>query len=617
MKEYLQEYKKELSMLSYEEISKRNIYLKELQMGKLYGPLTNIPSIDKPWLTKYEDEAILSTMPSKTIYEYFMQSTKEYNDMTAISYYGNKITYRELKFNIEIISKKLLALGIKKHDIVTLSLPTCPETTYLFYALNKIGAVANFIHPLSNQKEFEHLINEVSSQFVFAYDGCIKNIEPIINNTNVKKIVSISPFESMPFILREYLKRKNKIEIHNEKILTWNDFKKFNTSNITEYTNTYKQNDLAVMTHTSGTTGTPKSAMHTNDGFNRMVHQYKVVAKNFKPKDTMLTVLPPLASFMLCNCMHMPLCLGVTVDMVCKYDKEDLSKHLLKNKKGAFHMMGIPPYFTEILNDKKLKNKDLSRLGYMVVGGEKIESSLEQQINEFYKNHNSKVLLTKGYGETEIVSSATYTFENSNKLGSVGIPLVKTSVKIIDIETQEELSYNTEGEILFLSPTLMKGYYSNEEETNSMIVINGKEKWIKTGDLGYLDNEGNLFVTGRIKRMFLTVGNDKSLTKAFPDRIEKELYKCPYIEKCVVVGKPDKIKNNVPKAYIVLKKEYSYNEELLKELIRICEVNLRETLRPDEYIFIEKMPVTNMGKINISNVEKEENINVLVRRKIN
>lgn len=618
MKEYLTEYKKELSMLNKEEIIMRDIYLKELLDGKLLGPLTNVPSIDKPWLSKYEINSIKAELPKETIYNYFIKNTKEYDNLIAINYYGTKITYGELKKNIEEISKKLIKMGIKKGDIVTIALPTCPLTTYLFYAINKIGAVSNFIHPLSNPNEFENLINEVNSKIVFAYDGCVKNIVPILNNTNVEKLVSYSPFTDMPLVIKTLMNFKIKTNVeYSDKVISYNDFMKIKTNYVTSYTEEYKKDTLAVMTHTSGTTGVPKGAMHTNDGFNSMVLQYKVVAKNFNVGDTMLTVLPPLASFMLCNCMHMPLCLGVTVDMVCKYDKEDIHKYFLKNKTGSFHMMGIPSYFTEILDNKKLKNTDFSRLGYIVVGGEKLEKEKEELINECFKSHNAKVKITKGYGETEIVSSATYTFENANKLGSVGIPLLKTSVKIVDLDTNEELSYNKEGEIYFNSPSLMKAYYNNIEETKENIVTFGNERWIKTGDLGYIDNEGNVFVTGRIKRMFLTVGSDKSLTKAFPDRIENTLSFSKYVEKCLVVGKPDKERNKVPKAFIVLKSGFNYSDEVLSDLVSICNSKLRETLRPTEYVFIEKMPVTKMGKININKVENEEDINVLVRKKIN
>lgn len=579
---------------------------------------TGFASVDKPWLKYYEKDAILSPLPHETIYQYFINNTKDFDDMIALRYYGKKITYKKLKKKIDLVASNLKELGVKKGEIVTIAMPTCPETGYLFYALNKIGAVANFIHPLSNPQEFKNLIDESESSLMFVYNGCLDNLSKIIDDTNIKNVVVCSPFESMPFLLKKYLslKQNNNNNYNGKVYLNWNKFLE-NTKNKDVEINEYEPRQLAVMTHTSGTTGVPKAAMHTNDSFNCMVHQYKVVAKNFKPGDTMITVLPPLASFMLCNCMHMPLSLGVGLELVPKYDKSDIYKYISKNYHGTIHMMGIPPYFIEILTNPKLKKANLSKLGYIVVGGEKIDRKYEEGINDFLKKHKAKIKLTKGYGMTEITSSATYTFENSNKIGSVGIPLVNTNVKIVDIETGKEVQYNEEGEICFSTPTLMNGYYKNSEETKQAIFYDeSNNQWIKTGDLGYIDQDGNLFVTGRIKRMFLTIGNDKSLTKAFPFRIEKVIEESPFVEKCVVVGMNHPTKNKVPKAYIILKQGIKCDDTVISEIDNLCQKCLRETLLPYEYNIVEKLPVTSIGKIDLNKLESEDNVNIKVKKTV-
>lgn len=597
----------------------RNVYLRNLALGKLYGPLTDFPSSDKVWLKYYSEEAVESKLPECTIYDYFLESTKKYDDLVALKYYGKKIKYKELKERIDETAKRFIKLGVKEGDIVTLAMPTCPETVYFFYALNKIGAVANFIHPLSNPKEFKHLINEVNTKILIAFDGAMKNINQIIDETSVQRIITCSPTYSMPLFLKEYLNLMNKpFASEDSRYMDYKTFRSLKVDDVIEYRCKYTPDTLAVMTHTSGTTGVPKGAKLTNDNFNSMVHQYRVKAANFMPGDTMVTVLPPLASFMLCNCMNMPLCLGVTVDLVVKYKKENIGKYLARKYKGRVHMMGIPSYFEAMLTDKKMQKANLSKLGYIVVGGGSLEEEKERLINEFLKEHNAKVKITKGYGETEITSSATYTFEDSNKVGSVGIPLLKTNVKIIDIDNNEkELRYNEEGEICFQTPTMFNGYYNNDEETKNVVFTdNNGNRWIKSGDLGYVDRDGILYVTGRIKRLFIVEGRDKSLTKAFPSRIEKTILESKYVDKCVVVSMPHKTMINAVKAYIVLKENVVFNEEVLNDIEKYCVRDLRETLLPHEYDIVEKLPLNAIGKIDLKALEKGKNIDVKIMKKV-
>ena len=406
--------------MKFEDQIERNVYLRKLAIGEMSGPLTGYPDQDKVWLKYYSEEAVKSNLPEFTIYDYFMKSTQNYDKLIALKYYGTKITYKKLKDKIDETAKRLTKIGVRSGEIVTLAMPTCPETVYFFYALNKIGAVANFIHPLSNPKEFKHLINEVNTRHLIAFDGAMENIGKIIDEKKKKKIVTCSPSYSMPFFLRKYINYKSKpFKGNGAKYMDYKTFRALNIEGICEYKAEYIPDELAVMTHTSGTTGVPKGAKLTNDNFNAMVHQYRMKAKDFNVGDTMVTVLPPLASFMLCNCMNMPLCLGVTVDLVARYDKSDISKYLGKKYKGKVHMMGIPSYFEEILEDKKMEKANLSKLGYIVVGGGALNKEKEIAINEFFKKHNANVKITKGYGETEITSSGAYTFEDSNKLESL------------------------------------------------------------------------------------------------------------------------------------------------------------------------------------------------------
>ena len=608
-KEELLKLKEEISKLSEEE--RREVF-----------SIKRLPSVEKPWLKKYAVDISNKTVPQETIYRYFMDSTKLFSDLSALNYFGLDISYDSLKRKIDDCAKALLNLNVKKGEIVTIVSPTMPEAIYLLYALNKIGAIANFIHPLSSPSDFKYLINEVDTRILIAYNGCLKNINEIINETSVEKIITVSPMNSMPILTKTGLKmysvlmQKQKFDL-DDKYEDWSTFIRNGKTIKIIMENEYQSNYPAVITHTSGSTGVPKGVVLTNDNFNAMVEQYKIVATNFRVGDSMLTAMPPFASFGLCNCMHMPICLGVKVILVPKYDSKDSYKYF--SKYHFNHMMGIPQYFIDMAHDKKYSKKRLFNFGYLCIGGAGIDESDEKYINnDFLKEHGGTVKITKGYGMSEVTSSGSFTFENSNAIGSVGTVLPFTNAKVIDLTTQKELSYYEEGQICFSGATVMKEYYKNDKATKDVFLIDSDgTKWVKTGDLGYIDKDGIIFVTGRIKRVILTMAEDKSLNKVNPDKIEEVIKELPFVEACTVIGVKHEKRLAVPKCYITLREGYDVDmEDIIMKIDKLCIQRLRESLLPYEYVILSKMPRTAIGKIKFEDLEKEEGLDIKYLKKV-
>ena len=203
-----------------------------------------------------------------------------------------------------------------------------------------------------------------------------------------------------------------------------------------------------------------------------------------------------------------------------------------------------------------------------------------------------------------MMAAATSTYEDCNAISSAGIPLVWTSCKIVEPDTFKELSYNQEGEICFTGPTLMLGYYNKPDATDEVVIPDENGiKWLHTGDIGYIAEDGNIFVTGRIKRIVMTKGRDGLATKMFPDRIEKTIYTYPAVDLCCVVGIPDQERINYPKAFVVLKDKAKDNE-IKEEILEICRKNLPEYMVPDEIEFVDDLPRTSRGKIDYRALEK-------------
>jgi long-chain acyl-CoA synthetase len=252
-----------------------------------------------------------------------------------------------------------------------------------------------------------------------------------------------------------------------------------------------------------------------------------------------------------------------------------------------------------------IEKKDLSSLMNVFYGGEGMTEEAENSVNLLLKKCGCNFALKKGLGMTEVTSAATVTFDNVNDFESVGVPLPKMNCKIVQPDTFDEVTYGEQGEVCFYGPTLMLGYYEHKQETDDLLRVHPDGKrWLHTGDLGYINEDGVLFITGRIKRIIMTKGLDGQVTKMFPDRIEKALYAHQAVELCCVIGVPDEDRINYPKAFVVLKADYAESESLTQEIISVCQENLPGYMVPNEIEYHSSLPRTERGKIDYRALEE-------------
>lgn len=567
-------------------------------------PLTGYPSIDRPWLKYYSDETINAPLPECTIYEYMVQNNKDYPSDIAIIYLGKKITYRELFENIDKTAAAFLKAGVKEKEIVTVALPSIPEAIYCVYALNKIGAVANMIHPLAGKEETLNYFNEVQSRIAVIFDGAYDVIANDINKTSLEKVIVASVADSLPSALKITYRLKAKQPALDEKVFaSWKAF--IQESRGTIVTAVKKDcHEMAIISHTGGTTGEPKGVMCSDRGINSLIYQ---IVCNFlyTRQKTCLVVLPPFVNYSLAEAMLGMLSIGFKVVLLPKYESMELGKYIKKYQ--PYVIFSIPAYWEALLKIKNIEAIDMSCLRYAIYGGEAMVEETEKAINELLKRCGSSGKLLKGVGSTEMMAAATSTYEDCNEIGSVGIPLVWVNCKIVEPETTEELSYNQDGEICFSGETLMMGYYNNQAATDDVIKTHQDGKrWLHTGDLGHIDENGVIFVTGRIKRIIMTKGDDGQVTKLFPDRIEKAIYLNSSVEICCVIGVLDEKRINYPKAFIVLKHGFGPSAAKKQEIVNTCKNNLPEYMIPKEIEFRTDLPRTDRGKIDYRELEKTE-----------
>lgn len=566
--------------------------------------LTGYPSIDKPWLKYYSEEAINAPLPECTIYEYLWENNKNHLDDVALIYFGKKITYRKLFENIDKVAQALIFNSVKSGDIVIVAMPSIPEALYSILAINRIGAIANVIHPLAGANEICNYINETKSNFLLMFDDTYNIVWQHLNKTSVRKAVVVSPANSLSILERNlYTIKAHKNNINKyDIIIKWQDFIKI--KNNISLPNFLKHDSPAIISHTGGTTGEPKGVVLTN--YNIVAEVWQIGCNlPHQRQESMLVVLPPFVNYSLVNGMLEGLAFGFKTILIPNYNPNLFYKYVKQYRPNNIN--SIPVYWEVLLNDKKIIKTDLSCLKYIAYGGEAMLPEKEEKVNNILSSCGAKCKLIKGLGSTELTSGATITYSDCNVIGSVGIPLVKGNCKIIEPETTLELTYNQEGEICFTGPTLMVGYYENIKATNDIIKIHEDEKrWLHTGDLGYMDTDGVVYVTGRIKRIIMTKGDDEMVTKMFPSRIEQAILHHPNVSICCVVGVSDPSRINRPYAVIVLKNNLTPNSSITTEILQYCRDRLPQYMIPQssDIRYLDKMPRTSRGKVDYKALEK-------------
>ena len=604
-KEDLIELKKKILELSNEEKKERDIYLRDIAIGRTLGPITNYASIDKPWLKYYSEENIDILRENCTAYEFMKRHNSDNLSSNALNYMGHILSYNELIDYIDKVTKSLIKLNVKSGDIVTLIMANIPENVYLFYALNRLGVLVNIIDPRLKNDEILDILNNSNSNLVFAIDTFIQNkdIKNIKDNSNVKNFILVNPLETVKndnMFFKIITKVKSiKETISNNLYMTWDEFIVLGNNIEIKNLNLYDEKQEAIMVRTGGTTGKPKSVVLTNKNLNEMANQHFLGEYNFNKKDTFLNFLPPFIAYGICCATHMPLVLGLENILIPKFDAKDFPKLMMKYKPNV--VFGGPILYEKMMSNKMTKDTDLSNLNVPVSGGDTMNLELEKKINEYFRKNGCYYHIGQGYGMTEVSSSACYSKENAYTSGSVGIPLINNSISIFDPKTTEEKEIGEVGEICIKTETVMSRYLNNKDEYNLVVKQHEDgEIWVHTGDLGYMNKDGNLFVIGRMKRMIVSNGN-----KIFPSTMENIICQNPNVEGCVVVGAPHAKYRNVPIAHIILKNNSVNKEILIKELNNAVKKELPDYYLPFVYVFRDSYPLTSINKIDYKDLEKE------------
>ena len=556
------------------------------------------PSEERVWMKHFPESSRNAEMPYRTIYESLQTICKKYPDNKAIYYYGTSVKYSELLGLVDRLAQAYEGLGVKAGDMVSFLTPTMPESIYSLYAINKLGATPNFIDPRMDINRILDAAEGVHSKLLVTIDIAWPKVERILDRLTVEKIVAVSANTSLsaPLRLIRSMTTKTPKIPYSDKILSWKTFMTYaKGQQITPVP--FAENSVAAITYTGGTTGTPKGVMLTNDGLNTMADSFVLSGVERGSNDRFLEIMPIFASYGIGCGVHMPLSMGFELIVIPKFTPDQLG-HMIKKYK-VNHMMGVPSFYEQLMHSKDLWDVDLSHLLTTGCGGDTMNPGLEARFNKFLREHGGKYPLSQGYGMSEMSGAATCCFSAVYKDDSSGIPLLASRVGIFDPDTGEELGYNVEGEICMRGRNMMLGYHNKPEETAEVMRLHDDGKvWIHSGDIGYIDEDGFVYIKGRIKQIIIKFDGHK----VFPVSIEGILNKHKSIGECAVVGipDPDHAQGEVPLGIVTLKSTLDPTqvdrEALRRELMKLCDETCEERGKPADIVFIDEMLYTGLHK---------------------
>ena len=555
------------------------------------------PSQEKVWLKYLPEECRNAVIPEQTIYDYIKEVCQSRPNGKAIYYYGTSVTYGEMLKKIDQAAEAYYALGVREGDYVSFLTVTLPEAIYSMYGLNKIGAVGNFIDPRMDVQRILDAIEGVKSKVLVTIDLAWPKVVWLRNKLKQDYIVSISANDSLSLIAKAYrtLTTKDKPQVPYDKktVLRWKDLMARGKGGAKQVP--FKKDSVATITYTGGTTGTPKGVMLTNDGMNCMAQSFAFSGVDYQHGERFLEIMPIFASYGVGCGIHMPFAMRQENVIIPKFTPDELGALIKKYRPN--HMMGVPSFYERIMHSKDLWDMDLSFLKTTGCGGDTMNPGLEERFNKFMKEKGGLYNLSQGYGLSEMTGAATCCYSHVYKDDSSGIPLYCNSVGIFDPETGEELDYGKEGEVCLTGRGMMLGYHNNPEETDKIIRTHADgTKWIHSGDIGYMDEDGFLYIRGRIKQIIIKFDGHK----VFPVQIEGIINRHKAVAACTVVGiqDPDHAQGSVPLGVVELKKDIpaEQKETIRKEILQMCDELLEERGKPSDVTFIDEMLHTALAK---------------------
>ena len=546
------------------------------------------------------------TYPEATMFQMVQRCAEQFADEPAYEFYDRKTSYRGFIEKIERASRAFCASGIGMGDAVTICMPNTPQALVCFYALSRIGAVANMVHPLSAQNEISGYLNISESRMILTVDLFYEKVEASLANVDHPvTILTCRMQEELPLKLKPlYLLKKGKdyLKFPKKPHILWTDFlKRGNDKTVSLPEVPFDKTRTAVILYSGGTSGTPKGICLTDLNFNACAMQaMEAIGEEFRKGYKMLSCMPMFHGFGLGINIHTVLIHGACCILMPTFNNKTYAD-MLRRKRPNF-IAGVPTIFEALLHMPQLDGLDMSFLLGMFCGGDSLSVELKKKIDAFLKAHNAHIQVREGYGLTECVTASCLTPKDDYREGSIGIPFPDTVYCIVRPGTDEQLLPGEEGEIILKGPSLMTGYLNMPEETaKTLRVLADGDTWLYTGDLGVMDEDGYVYFRQRLKRMIITNGYN-----VYPSQLENIIDSCPEVSYSCVIGVKDPRCIQRVKAFIVPADGIEPTEELKETIMEQLRLHIAKYALPREIEFRAELPKTLVGKVSFRQLEQEE-----------
>ena len=548
----------------------------------------------KPWLKFYSDAQKTIDYPRVTLYQALMRTVEQFPERTAYDFLDYEVTYRQFAGQIDSFANALAALGMKKGDRITVAMPTCPQGIICFYAANKLGVVASMIHPLSTAREIESYLNVSKSNSALTMVEHFDKFNEVKDATPLKTIILTGLQDQIPGSATIELPEP----VPGLRIEPWKDL--MNGPFPAAPKVPMGTDEMAVILYSGGTTGRPKGIMLSN--YNFITEGIQAAGTGaFGPQPVVIVAsLPIFHGFGLgiaCNAMFMT---GGTSILVPAFTPDILADIIIRKRPTS--ITGVPTFYDALTRNPVFQSADLSCLKSTTVGADTLPWTVKERFEETVTRQGGTVQLLEGYGLTEAVTGIMVTPLDCYREASVGIPYPDVLAKVVGIGTQEEVPAGEEGELCIWGSPVMLGYLDQPEETAKTLQKHADGRiWLHTGDIFTMDEDGYFYFKLRLKRMIKSSGMN-----VYPAQVEAVLYDHPDVRDACVIGVPDETQVQRVKAFVVLKDKTKAGPDEAKVLIDHCRENLIKWSCPREVEFRESLPLTRVGKIAYTELEKLE-----------
>ncbi|MGI5842400.1 MAG: AMP-binding protein [Christensenellales bacterium] len=521
-------------------------------------------------------------------YQDLVEAAKKYDYKFGLEYFNSKTKIKDFIKDVDKIATYLQKNGVKKDSVYIINLPNTPQAFAFFYALNKLGAIANIVHPLTPINTLKKSVEQTNSKGVIVLDILANEHVEDLKTINTQFIVAknsdyVKGLKNLCFKTYEFFKTKNLKNLKNA-IFYKDAIKQVKENQLCPIT----KNDVAVYIHSGGTSGETKTIVLSNSSIVHLSNEVAKFNQRNGPEYSPI-VLPIFHAYGLSIGVHTLLKLGYTGVIFPKFDAKKVNKTLKKYKVTT--LISVPLMILKMMREKHFYGPHLKHLSRVYCGGDVVGTQLQTDFNTALEKYGSKGKLLAGYGLTETCSVVTVNTLDNYRFGSCGKPLSNTKIEIWD-EDEEVLPANKVGEIVITGKTIMNGYLHTEDD--GITTKNGID-YVKTGDLGFIDEDGFIYVSGRKKRLIKIAAYN-----IFPSEIEDTILKLPYIEEVCAFEKKVDGKNYI-KVIMTLRKTATLidKEIILKEVKEHCKTHLIKYALPCEYEIISDLPHTNMSKIDV------------------